>query len=49
MRDNKSKKLDVRVTESEKELIKKYAEERNLTISELVRLALTQIIGGNTK
>ena len=46
MKDIKTVKLDIRLTAAEKELIKKFAADHNLTMSELVRSALNQIIGG---
>lgn len=49
MKENKNTKIDVRMSQQEKELLKAFAADRNLTISELVRQALNQIIGGKTK
>lgn len=47
MKEAKQTKLDVRMSIQEKEIIKEYAAAHNLTISELVRMALNQVIGGN--
>ena len=46
MKDNKTTKIDVRMTIQEKEQLKQFAESRKITISELVRQALNNIIGG---
>ena len=40
MKENKSVRIEIRLTPREKELIKEYASAHNTTISELVRLAL---------
>lgn len=46
MKENKTTKIDIRMSIQEKEIIKEYAAAHNLSISELVRMALNQIIGG---
>lgn len=40
MKENKSVRIEIRLTPREKELIKAYAEAHNTNVSELVRLAL---------
>lgn len=46
MKPGKTTKLDVRMSQQEKEILKEFAAERNITMSELVRQALNYIIGG---
>lgn len=46
MLENKTTKIEIRMSIQEKEAIKEYAAAHNLSISELVRLALNQKIGG---
>lgn len=46
MKESKSTKIEIRMTESEKAQLKQFAQDLGVTISELVRIALTQIIGG---
>ena len=46
MKENKTVKIEVRLTPREKELIKEYASARNTTISELVRMALLNKVMG---
>ncbi len=46
MKENKTTKIDIRMTTQEKEQLKEFAEGCNITISELVRQALNNIIGG---
>ena len=47
MKETKTTKIDIRLTETEKAQLKQFAAERNLTVSELIRMALNQIYGGN--
>lgn len=49
MKENREYQLKVRLTNSEKEMLVQAAETANLTISEYVRAAIYQIIGGNQK
>lgn len=49
MKDNKTTKIDVRMSQQEKEQLKAYAAEHETTISELVRQALNYIMRGNQK
>lgn len=49
MKENKTTKIDIRMTAQEKEQLKAFAEGRNISISELVRQALNNIIGGIQK
>ena len=44
MKDNKDKKIEMRVTAEEKAYLKEYAENHNMTLSELIRMALDRII-----
>lgn len=37
MKDNKTKKIEVRLTPEEKEALKEYADERHITMSEAIR------------
>lgn len=46
MKENKTTKIDVRMSQQEKEALKAYAEAHNTTISELVRMALNNIMRG---
>lgn len=46
MTDNREYQLKVRLTNSEKDLLKQAAAAANLTISEYVRMAIYQKIGG---
>lgn len=43
-KETKSKKIDVRVTPSERERIEAYAKAHDLTIGELIRQALTRMM-----
>lgn len=47
MKEKREYQLKVRLTNSEKELLADYAAAANMTISEYVRMALYQYIGGN--
>lgn len=47
MRENKTTKIDVRMSQQEKEKLKAIAAERGLTISEFVRAALYQYTAQN--
>jgi len=47
MLDTKQTKIEIRMSIQEKEAIKEYAAAHNLSISELVRIALNQKIGGS--
>ena len=44
MKEIKDKKIDFRVSATEKERIKEYAEEHEMTVSELLRAALNRFI-----
>ena len=44
MKEIKDKKIDFRVSASEKERIKKYAEEHNIKVGELIRVALNKLM-----
>ncbi len=44
MKETKDKQLKFRVSASEKEKIEKYAEDHNMTVSELLRAALNRFI-----
>lgn len=44
MKETKDKQLKFRVSATEKEKIEKYAEEHNLTVSELLRAALNRFM-----
>ena len=44
MKEIKDKKIDFRVSASEKERIKEYAEDHNLAVGELIRLALNRFM-----
>ena len=44
MKENREYQLKVRLTNSEKEKLVEYAAARNMTISELVRMALYRIM-----
>ena len=39
MKDNKTKKIEVRLTAEEKNLIQEYCQERQITVSEFVRIS----------
>ena len=45
-KETKSKKIDARVTPSERERIEAYAKAHDLTIGELIRQALTRMMAG---
>jgi len=47
MKENKDYQLKVRLTKSERELLVEAASSANVSISEYVRMALYQKIGGN--
>ena len=44
MKEIKDKKIDFRVSASEKERIKEYAEEHNIKVGELIRVALNRFM-----
>ena len=44
MKEIKDKKIDFRVSATEKERIKKYAEEHNIKVGELIRVALNRFM-----
>ena len=46
MRENKTTKIDIRISQEEKDRFKAYAAERNVSLSELVRMALNYVVGG---
>lgn len=48
MKENKNKKIDIRVTDKEKELIAQFAAARGVTLSEFVRSVINEFIGGKT-
>lgn len=43
MKEKRTAKLEIRLTPTEKETIKQYAEDRNTTVSEVVRQLCLQI------
>lgn len=45
MKENKEYQLKVRLTLAERDLVKEYAAAHNMTISELVRMALDRVMG----
>lgn len=47
MKENRTYQLKVRLTNSEKEELHKLAAKQEITISELVRIALYKYFGGN--
>lgn len=49
MKQNREYQLKVRLTNSEKEKLVESATAADMTISEFVRMALYQFIGGNAK
>ena len=44
MKENKTVQIKFRVTESQKEQIEKYAQSANLNISQVMRLAITELL-----
>ena len=44
MKEIKDKKIDFRVSATEKERIKEYAEEHNIKVGELIRVALNRFM-----
>lgn len=46
MRENKSVQIKVRITPTEKEKLQEYCESRDLTISQCVRYAIKELLGG---
>ena len=46
MADTKQAKIEIRMSVQEKDIVKEYATAHSLSVSELVRMALNQIIGG---
>ena len=49
MKDNKDKKIEVRLTEKEKEQLKAYAEKHHMTMSEVVRVFCEKIFQEDDK
>ena len=49
MKDNKDKKIEVRLTEKEKEQLKAYAEKRHMTMSEVIRVLCEKIFQEDDK
>lgn len=47
MKENKSFIIKFRLTENQKTQVENYAAAHNLNISEVVRLALNELFGGN--
>lgn len=45
MKERKDVFIKVRVTESERELMKEYAAAHNLTVSELIRMSVARTMG----
>ena len=46
MKETKNVFIKVRVTETERKNIQEYAEKHNITVSELIRLAIYSKMGG---
>ena len=46
MKENKDYQLKVRLTQTERQQLVEYAAAHNMTMSELVRLALNRVLGG---
>lgn len=49
MKENKTVQIKFRVTESQKEQIEKYAASANLNISQVMRLAITELLNKKEK
>lgn len=49
MKEIKDKKIDLRVSAAEKERIKEYAEEHDMTVGELIRSALNRFMAIENK
>lgn len=49
MRENKTVQIKFRLTESQKQQVEEYAAAAGLNISEVMRLALNELLGGNKK
>lgn len=49
MKENKSVQIKFRLTESQKQKVEEYAAAHDLTISEVMRLALNELLGGEKK
>ena len=49
MKENKTVQIKFRLTQSQKELVEKYAEAAGLNISEVMRLAIAELLGGSQK
>jgi antitoxin component of RelBE/YafQ-DinJ toxin-antitoxin module len=47
MKENKSVQIKFRLTASQKEQVDKYCESANLNVSEVMRLALTELLNKN--
>ena len=46
MKENKSTKIDIRISQEEKERYKAFAAAHDMTLSDLIRQAINNIIGG---
>lgn len=49
MKDNKNVRIEIRMTPKEKEYLKQFAEAHNLTVSEAVRIALSNLMNKEEK
>lgn len=49
MKENKSVQIKCRLTESQKDQLEKYCAAHDLTISEAMRLAITELVNGGVK
>ena len=47
MKENKSEQIKVRITPTEKEKVQEYCEANAITISQFMRLAINELLGGN--
>lgn len=47
MKETKNTFIKARVTQTEQERLQNYAKAHNMTMSELIRMALYRVIGGN--
>ena len=46
MKENKAVQIKFRLTESQKKQVEEYAAAHNLNVSEVMRLALNELLGG---
>ena len=46
MKENKEEQIKVRITPTEKKKIMEYCEINNLTVSQFVRMAISEVLGG---